>query len=89
RLGEKISARFNVMTEGGVRNVARRDGMSTSVLEFARLTGEMPVHYVQAVGSGTGGIAAYEAGLRLRDDGRFGERLPRLHLVQNAPFTPI
>ncbi|MFQ6672073.1 MAG: cysteate synthase [Candidatus Tectimicrobiota bacterium] len=89
RLGEKIRARFNVMIEGGARNVARRDGMSTSVLEYARLTGEMPMHYVQAIGSGTGGIAAYEAGLRLRDDGRFGDRLPRLHLVQNIPFTPI
>ncbi len=89
RLGEKIAARFNVMTEGGARNVARRDGMSTSVLEYARLTGEMPTHYVQAIGSGTGGIAAYEAGLRLRGDGRFGERLPKLHLVQNPPFAPI
>ncbi len=89
RLGEKIRARFNVMVEGGARNVARRDGMGTSVLEFARVTGQLPDHYVQAIGSGTGAIAAYEASLRLRDDGRFGERLPRLHLVQNAPFTPI
>jgi cysteate synthase len=89
RLGERIRAKFKMMTEGGARNVARRDGMGTAVLEYARLTGEMPRHYVQAVGSGTGGIAAYEAGLRLRADGRFGERLPRLHLVQNAPFTPI
>jgi len=89
RLGEKIRARFNVMIEGGARNVARRDGMSTSVLEFARLTGETPRYYVQAIGSGTGGIAAYEAGLRLRGDGRFGDRLPELHLVQNSPFTPI
>ncbi|HMK46503.1 MAG TPA: pyridoxal-phosphate dependent enzyme, partial [Methanocella sp.] len=39
--------------------------------------------------SGTGGIAAWEAALRLRDDGRFGRVLPRLHLAQNIPFTPM
>ncbi len=89
KLGEKIRAQFNVMTEGGARNVARRDGMGTTVLEFARLTADMPEHYVQAIGSGTGGIAAYEAAIRLRQDGRFGERLPCLHLVQNSPFTLI
>jgi len=89
RLGEKIRARFNVMVEGGARNVARRDGMGTSVLECARLTGALPRHYFQAIGSGTGAIAAYEASLRLRADGRFGDRLPRLHLVQNTPFLPI
>lgn len=52
RLGEKIRARFNVMVEGGARNVARRDGMGTSVLEFARQTGKLPDHYVQAIGGG-------------------------------------
>jgi hypothetical protein len=35
------------------------------------------------------GIAAYEAALRLRDDGRFGSRLPKLHLVQTGPVTAI
>ena len=49
----------------------------------------MPHHYVQAVGSGTGGIAAYEAAGRLAADGRFGTELPRLHLAQNLPFTPM
>ena len=56
-MGEKIHAAFNLMTEGGARNVARRDGMGTTVLEYARVTGEMPCHYLQAIGSGTGGIA--------------------------------
>jgi cysteate synthase len=49
--------------------------------------GESPRHYFQAVGSGTGGIAAWEMSLRLRQDGRFGDRLPRLHLVQSEPFA--
>jgi len=49
----------------------------------------MPDDYFQAIGSGTGGIAAWEAAMRLRDDGRFGPGLPRLHLAQNIPFAPM
>jgi cysteate synthase len=41
------------------------------------------------VGSGTGAIAAWEAALRLIGDGSYGNRLPRLHLAQNEPFTPM
>jgi len=84
-----VADRFGIPAEGGVRNVARRDGMGTVILEYARTVGESPEHYFQAVGSGTGAIAAWEAALRLRRSGRFGRHLPRLHLVQNAPFTPI
>lgn len=88
-LSRRIAHECELPVEGGARNVARRDGMGTTMLEFARITGRLPVHYVQAVGSGTGGIAAYEAGVRLLGDGRFGETLPRLHLAQNTPVTPI
>ncbi len=49
----------------------------------------MPHYYFQAIGSGTGGIAAYETAKRLSGDGRFGERLPRLMLSQNLPFVPM
>jgi len=52
-------------------NVARRDGMGTVMLEAAVTIGRAPDHYFQAVGSGTGGIAAWEASLRLKQDGRF------------------
>jgi len=41
------------------------------------------------VGSGTGAIAAWEAALRLQASGEFADPLPRLHLAQNVPFTPI
>ena len=51
--------------------------------------GTLPDWYLQAVGSGTGGIAAYEASLRLIADGRFGTRMPRLLLFQNEPFIPM
>jgi len=84
-----IADRFGIPPEGGVRNVARRDGMGTVILEYARTVGAIPQHYFQAVGSGTGAIAAWEASIRLLRSGRFDGDLPRLHLVQNAPFTPI
>jgi len=88
-LGELVVREFGLVGEGGARNIARRDGMGTTLLEHARVTGSLPHHYFQAIGSGTGGIAAWEAGLRLLGDGRFGERLPVLNLAQNAPYTPI
>jgi cysteate synthase len=86
-VGNRIAALPGFFAEGGARNVARRDGMGTVALAAAELIGEAPQHYFQAVGSGTGGIAAWEMGLRLRQDGRFGDRLPHLHLVQSEPFA--
>lgn len=75
--------------EGGAKNVARRDGMGTTVLSAVAEIGHIPDYYFQAVGSGTGAIAAWEANLRLIADGRFGSRLMRLMVSQNAPFLPI
>lgn len=73
--------------EGGAKNVARRDGMGTTMLSATTSIGRIPDHYFQAVGSGTGAIAAWEANQRLIADGRFGAHLSKLHLAQNAPFT--
>ncbi len=75
--------------EGGAKNVARRDGMGTVMLDAAVSTGRIPDHYFQAVGSGTGAIAAWEAAMRLIRDGAYGTTMPRLHLAQNEPFTPM
>lgn len=75
--------------EGGAKNVARRDGMGTTVLSAATTIGEIPEYYFQAIGSGTGAIAAWEANLRLIRDGRFGKRKMKLMVSQNIPFTPI
>jgi cysteate synthase len=74
--------------EGGVKNVGRRDGLATVLLALFEEMQVMPTHYFQAVGSGTGAIAVLEAAQRLRDSSG-GERLPRLMLCQNQPFTPI
>lgn len=75
--------------EGGAKNVARRDGMGTTVLSAAHFIGRIPDYYFQAIGSGTGAIAAWEANDRLIVDGRFGTHKMQLMVSQNAPFLPI
>ncbi|MCB0822265.1 MAG: cysteate synthase [Bacteroidales bacterium] len=79
----------NFIPEGGAKNVARRDGMGTTVLSAVTTIGKIPDYYYQAVGSGTGAIAAWEANLRLIDDGRFGTNKMKLMVSQNYPFHPI
>ena len=88
RLGEKLcqdASRF--FAEGGAKNVARRDGMGTTVLSAVEAIGRIPDAYFQAVGSGTGAIAAWENNLRLIEDGRFGSHKMKIFVAQNAPFT--
>lgn len=89
QIAEKVQSLSGFAAEGGARNIARRDGMGTVMLDAALALGQIPEHYFQAVGSGTGGISAWEAALRLRADGRYGSFLPRLHLAQNLPNAPI
>ncbi len=88
-LAGRVAKLPGMVPEGGARNVARRDGMGTVMLDAAVTIGQMPDHYFQAVGSGTGGISAWEASLRLVADGRFGQKLPKLQLAQNLPFVPM
>ncbi|WP_292727062.1 cysteate synthase [Methanoculleus sp.] len=87
--GKEVCTLPGIVPEGGAKNVARRDGMGTVMLDGTLATGRLPDYYFQAVGSGTGGIAAWEAAERLVADGRFGSRLPALHLSQNLPFVPM
>lgn len=75
--------------EGGAKNVARRDGMGTTVLSAVTTIGRIPDYYFQAVGSGTGAIAAWEANKRFIVDGRYGKHLMKLMVSQNIPFTPM
>lgn len=79
----------NFIAEGGAKNVARRDGMATTMLSATTTIGKIPEYYFQAVGSGTGAIAAWEANLRLIADGRFGTNKMNLMVSQNTPFIPI
>ena len=78
------SPRF--MAEGGAKNIARRDGMGTTLLSAVECIGRIPDAYFQAIGSGTGTIAVWENNLRLIEDGRFGTHKMRLYPSQNDPF---
>ena len=77
------------LAEGGAKNIARRDGMSTTMMSAVTTIGRIPDFYFQAVGSGTGAIAAWEANLRFIEDGRFGTNKARLFVSQNKPFVPM
>ena len=81
------SAKF--YSEGGAKNIARRDGMGTTVLSAVTTIGRIPDYYFQAVGSGTGAIAAWEANMRLIEDGSYDNNLMKLIVSQNAPFVPM
>ncbi len=87
QLGDKLCRSERFLAEGGAKNVARRDGMGTTLLSAVEAIGELPDAYFQAVGSGTGTIAVWENNLRLIDDGRFGRKKTRLYAAQNAPFS--
>lgn len=88
-LSNIVAGMEQFVAEGGAKNVARRDGMATTVLSAATTIGQIPEYYFQAVGSGTGAIAAWEANLRLLKDGRFGKNKMKLMVSQNAPFMPL
>ena len=77
------------LAEGGAKNIARRDGMSTTMMSATTFIGRTPDFYFQAVGSGTGAIAAWEANLRFIGDGRYGTHKARLMVSQNKPFVPM
>ncbi len=86
-LGEKLAQSPDYFLEGGAKNVARRDGMGTTILSCVEKMGRIPDAYFQAVGSGTGAIAAWENAERLAADGRFGPNNMRVYVSQNAPFS--
>lgn len=88
-VAKRISQTLGVPFEGGVKNVAKRDGLGVVLMEAVSKIGSLPDHYFQAVGSGAGAIGVWEMAERFIKDGRFGARLPILHLAQNAPFIPM
>jgi cysteate synthase len=88
-VAKRIAQILGFPFEGGVKNIAKRDGLGIVMLEAVVALGRLPDHYVQAVGSGTGAIGAWEMAERFVRDGRFGTRPPRLHLGQNLPFAPM
>ncbi len=88
-LSNIVAGMDGFIAEGGAKNVARRDGMGTTVLSAVTTIGQIPDYYFQAVGSGTGAISAWEANLRFIEDGRFGTHKMKLMVSQNYPFKPL
>jgi cysteate synthase len=87
-LAAMVSRISTFLPEGGVKNVARRDGLATVLLSAFEEIKQLPSYYFQSVGSGTGAIATLEAAKRVRSASS-DISLPRLMLCQNLPFTPI
>lgn len=87
-LSGPLAAALGFQVEGGVRNVARRDGIGTLLLDAVAEMGRLPDHYVQAVGGGPGPIGV---GAMVRRLGRAGSREggTRMHLVQNDTHAPV
>ncbi len=88
-VAKRIAMATGYPFEGGVKNIAKRDGLGIVMLEAVSKIGRLPDHYVQAVGSGTGAVGGWEMAERFLKDGRYGSRLPILHLGQNLPFAPM
>jgi len=88
-VARKIASTLGSPFEGGVKNIAKRDGLGIVLLKAVSEIGKLPDHYFQAVGSGTGAIGVWEMAERFLQDGRFGSGLPVLHLAQNMPFAPM
>lgn len=86
-LGDKVCSDPKFFAEGGAKNIARRDGMGTTLLSAVEKIGRIPDAYFQAIGSGTGTIAVWENNLRLIEDGRYGSHKMKLYPSQNDPFT--
>ena len=89
QLSNYVCEHEGFLAEGGAKNIARRDGMSTTMMSAVTTIGRIPDFYFQAVGSGTGAIAAWEANLRFLGDGRYGTHKARLFVSQNKPFVPM
>jgi cysteate synthase len=85
-IADEVSQLPGFISEGGAKNVARRDALGTVMLNVFETIGRLPDYYFQAIGSGTGAIGAHEAARRLASD---HGQLPRLWLSQNLPFAPI
>jgi len=88
-LSERVAGLPGFVREGGVLNVARRDGLGTVLLNAVETIGRLPDYYFQAVGSGAGAIGVHEAAQRVVSSGANGTRPPRQILSQNLPFVPM
>jgi cysteate synthase len=76
----------NIVEEGGYFNCGRLSGLGCCAMEFFDEVGELPKHYFQAVGSGSGALAAIRT-YGLLD--QYKSRKICFHLSQNVPYIPL
>ncbi len=88
-IAKRISKVKGYVFEGGCHNFARRAGLSVPYLDAVTKIGQIPDHYFQAVGSGTGAIASWHANELFIKDGFYGNKYTKMHLSQNHPMTPM
>lgn len=75
--------------EGGIHNVARRDGIGSLILDAALTIGKLPMHYFQGIGGGPGPVGVNEMANRLIRTELFEGPVPRQHVSQNEEHSPI
>ena len=75
--------------EGGIHNVARRDGIGSLILDAAFTIGKIPMHYFQGIGGGPGPVGVHEMANRLIQAKIFEGPVPRQHVSQNEEHCPI
>jgi cysteate synthase len=75
--------------EGGIHNVARRDGIGSLIIDAAFAIGELPAHYFQGIGGGPGPVGVHEMANRLIEAEIFEGPVPRQHVSQNEEHCPI
>lgn len=88
-MAKRIASISGMPFEGGVKNIAKRDGLGVVFLEAVSEMGRLPDHHFQAVGSGAGAIAAWEMSERFQKDDRYRGIMPKFHIAQNLPFAPM
>jgi cysteate synthase len=87
---KKISQQLdNWQMEGGIHNVARRDGIGSLIVDAAYTIGKLPMHYFQGIGGGPGPVGVNEMANRLIQSGLFDGPVPRQHVSQNVEHCPI
>ena len=89
-VAKKLASRLDGwQLEGGVHNVARRDGIGTLIVNAAEEMQRLPDHYFQGVGGGPGPIGVNEMAERLIESKLFDGPVPKQHLSQNIEHCPI
>jgi cysteate synthase len=87
RSGRKTKVPYNPVTRKRAKTNQR--GTFKDFSSAVETIDDIPDFYFQAIGSGTGAIAAHEANLRLIQNEKYGGKIMSLQLSQNIPFTPI